>query len=319
MSNAILEGLKKNGYSEKIVSITKLSGDASSREYYRLELETKSAILSKEPVGGLQNIDFFKTTKLFRNHINTPEIYFKSEDSTYLIQEDIGDVLFQQYYVELNIESRKKILEKVIDEILKYQSITIGEFKRHSSYEFDDEKIAFEFDLAYKFFVKEYLNGSINENSKHAIRENFLRYFRDHKNVVCHRDMHSKNLMIKNNEILNIDYQDARTGPRCYDLVSFLEDCYFDYGEDLKEELKKYYFKKSNFKNYEDFEKEYSLVKCQRLFKALGSFAYLKIEKKKLGYEKYIGRTFENLRRELEKVSSYEEFTSELRRAYYAN
>ncbi len=47
-----------------------------------------------------------------------------------------------------------------------------------------------------------------------------------HPFALCHRDYHSRNLILCGDELAVIDHQDARMGPRCYDLASLLNDSY---------------------------------------------------------------------------------------------
>ena len=46
--------------------------------------------------------------------------------------------------------------------------------------------------------------------------------------VLCHRDYHSRNLMLHRGQLYMIDFQDARMGPDTYDLASLLRDSYVD-------------------------------------------------------------------------------------------
>ena len=46
--------------------------------------------------------------------------------------------------------------------------------------------------------------------------------------MLCHRDYHSRNLMLHDGSLYIIDFQDARMGPDTYDLVSLLRDSYVD-------------------------------------------------------------------------------------------
>ena len=46
--------------------------------------------------------------------------------------------------------------------------------------------------------------------------------------MLCHRDYHSRNLMLHERQLYIIDFQDARMGPDTYDLVSLLRDSYVD-------------------------------------------------------------------------------------------
>ena len=47
-------------------------------------------------------------------------------------------------------------------------------------------------------------------------------------------------------EFIFIDFQDARWGVPQYDLVSLLEDCYYDLNEANRQTLKRYYYDNLN-------------------------------------------------------------------------
>src|SRR5438105_1464019 len=59
--------------------------------------------------------------------------------------------------------------------------------------------------------------------------------------VLCHRDYHSRNLMLSDGSLYIIDFQDARLGPDTYDLVSLLRDSYVDLTDREVDELTAYF------------------------------------------------------------------------------
>ena len=59
--------------------------------------------------------------------------------------------------------------------------------------------------------------------------------------VLCHRDYHSRNLMLHDGSLYIIDFQDARMGPDTYDLVSLLRDSYVDLAAPQVDELIAYF------------------------------------------------------------------------------
>ena len=59
--------------------------------------------------------------------------------------------------------------------------------------------------------------------------------------MLCHRDYHSRNLMLHEAQLYIIDFQDARMGPDTYDLVSLLRDSYVDLAEQTVDELIAYF------------------------------------------------------------------------------
>ena len=113
--------------------------------------------------------------------------------------------------------------------------------------------------------------------------------------------------MMKDGEPVVIDFQDARQGVSQYDLVSMLEDCYFQLSADNIEKLKKYYIEQSFDENIdkEKFERIYDLMTIQRTFKAIGSFAYINQDRDDNRYLKYIGFGMEKLRNKFKKYPEY--------------
>ena len=61
--------------------------------------------------------------------------------------------------------------------------------------------------------------------------------------MLCHRDYHSRNLMLHERRLYIIDFQDARMGPDTYDLASLLRDSYVDRTEERVDELIRGYLK----------------------------------------------------------------------------
>lgn len=142
--------------------------------------------------------------------------------------------------------------------------------------------------------------------------------------ALVHRDYHSRNLMIINGEQVVIDFQDARMGTPLYDLVSLLEDCYYQINTENKTKLIDYYFqtyfkKFDSSKTFEQFKELYDFMAIQRVFKAIGSFAYIYADRKDLRYIKYIGYAFEKVRSIMLKHPSFASERKILSSLYYAN
>jgi aminoglycoside/choline kinase family phosphotransferase len=130
--------------------------------------------------------------------------------------------------------------------------------------------------------------------------------------------------MVKNNKYIFIDFQDARWGIPQYDLVSLLEDCYYDIKEENRQKLKRYYFDNLDAaihgqKSYEEFEVLYQDMTIQRVFKAVGSFCYIYNWRKDDRYLKYIGFAMEKIRRTMMDNPRYAELKTKLFQNYYAN
>ena len=113
--------------------------------------------------------------------------------------------------------------------------------------------------------------------------------------VFVHRDYHSRNLMLlPDNKLGIIDYQDAVQGPITYDLVSLLRDCYISWPQEkIDQWIKQFHSLLSNNHdlNLQQFQRYFDLMGVQRHLKAIGIFCRLKYRDDKHSYIDDIPRT----------------------------
>ena len=123
--------------------------------------------------------------------------------------------------------------------------------------------------------------------------------------VVCHRDYHSRNLMLHQEQLYWIDFQDARMGPATYDLASLLRDSYVDLPEEFQEELEERLRQQAApDEPREVFRRRFDLMCVQRNLKALGTFGFMATVRQNPVYLQYIPRTLEHVRRNLTRTPS---------------
>jgi aminoglycoside/choline kinase family phosphotransferase len=279
-------------------SITKIKGDASGREYFRVNANGDLKILCKDPDLKDHSNMFLQTQRALKDQqFLVPEIYEIDLDTQSFLQEDLGDVSFLVHVESKNEAQQKEAYVKALEIAKSFLEFPSEKYSSLASTQlkFDKEKYLFEQEMTFKFFIERYLN--ISDPKEKTIVESFYKRMTEKllkmKTAMVHRDFHSRNLMIKNEKIYVIDFQDMRLGPYLYDVVSLLEDCYFSIEEELKNELKNH---AKSFLNIENFELEYQVVKAQRLLKALGTFTNQYYEKNKNDYLPYIASTIENLK-----------------------
>ncbi len=306
----------------EIERIDLMSGDASARCYYKATTtKGESFIVCTESPNGQQSTDFIKMNSILNEKIKRPALVYYNLEESIVVQEDLGSESLNAYCGKHGTEDRINIYKKAIDGIHEYQTIDKECLSIFDNRSFDNEKLSFEFDLAVENFINKYLGYELTSEDLSTLKETkeyIIDYFEKKNKVICHRDYHGRNLMIRAEEVYHIDFQDARIGPASYDLCSLIDDCYFKLSESDKDILKDYYVAKSPFfKNKSELELEYNIVATQRIFKAIGSFTYLKYDKNKPEYERYIAFAFENLREKLEELPVLEKFRVLLNRAYY--
>ncbi len=315
-----------------IDNIEKLTGDASTRKYYRVYTAKTSyvACLDNPATEGAEEPNFLLLQRVLEEKgVRVPKIIDKDLGTGYILEEDLGDLTFLKELSQVKDQKEELLLyKKAIDLMATIHQVDVTKYKAKpfATLAFDTEKLYQEMDFTKKYFLKMLLGIEIDSQVETLYKKLYDICFKisGEPRVLVHRDYHSRNLMIKNNEQVVIDFQDARMGTPLYDLASLLEDCYYQVAKETKEELLKYYFD-TYFKNidpnksYKEFEEIYDLMSIQRVFKAIGSFAYIYADRKDIRYLKYIGFAFEKLRLIMHKYPEFSKERKILSGLYYAN
>ncbi|MBF0297534.1 MAG: phosphotransferase [Oligoflexia bacterium] len=303
--------------------INLLTGDASGRTYYRLKTkgsDSKSFVLCKDKtnVQNIESYDFWEVYNFFKkNGIRVPEIYHVDIKKGFLLEEDLGDMSLLSYMSTISsIQEEYNIYENCLDLLIKSQSQVKPQVKpqvkakkdlevkyRFADRFFDKDKYQYEIDFTAKNFIERFLNVKFSDIESEIFNNAFskiINILSEQKMFFTHRDFHSRNIMVKNSELVLIDFQDARMGPLQYDLVSLLDDCYYSLDEENHQQLIKYYW--HNFAqeecdcSFDVFNEIYCYMAVQRIYKAIGSFAYIYYNKNSPKYLVNIGRAMERLR-----------------------
>jgi aminoglycoside/choline kinase family phosphotransferase len=174
---------------------------------------------------------------------------------------------------------------------------------------FDTEKLTWELDFFTKHFIEAYRGVVIAAPARAELRQAFAELIAEltaEPRVLCHRDYHSRNLMLHHDRLYIIDFQDARMGPDTYDLVSLLRDSYVDLPEHTVEELIAYFLALKGQEGTEsEFRKRFDTMALQRNLKALGTFGYQTTARRNPVYIQYIPRTLRYVRDNLEHMSRF--------------
>jgi len=267
----------------KTSELEKLKGDASSREYYRDKANKLIICHYHSDQEGFEHFTEFQKL-LSDSNIKSPKVLHA--EFPILIQEDLGNIC-------LEIAASTENYSNVVPILINFQTLpTQFEFKKSES-AFDKEKFLWEMN-----FSVEHLNKLIPMRNSFDLEKDLnaiCELITDGPQCPCHRDFHSKNIMVKNNELYVIDFQDARIGPYLYDLVSLVEDPYVELKNSEKENLKDQFLKLSTINYDKDFDLLYRATAIQRIFKACGSFASQSNLKNNDGYLCYLRPALLNL------------------------
>lgn len=312
--------------------VDKLTGDASTRRYYRLFTDKKSYVVCLDnPITDPEVNHPFVSYQNFlhQSGVRVPQIWDKNLSKGYILEEDLGDVTLLSHLATFkNPKEEYDLYLQVVKQLLDLHSLKKENIKQSNLFhlKFDFQKLMDEMDFTLKFFLRIFLKYQ-DEDMIARLREELkpvCERLSSREMVLTHRDFHSRNIMVKENNYIFIDFQDARWGIPQYDLVSLLEDCYYDLQEDNRSKLKKYYFEHlpknlHDQKTYEEFSDLYDDMMIQRVFKAVGSFAYIYATRKDERYLKYIGFAMEKIRKMTMTQPRFENLRRILFGLYYVN
>ena len=172
---------------------------------------------------------------------------------------------------------------------------------------FDVDKLTWELRFFATHFLQGYRGVALSSSATEALDAEFNAIageLASERRVLCHRDYHSRNLMLHDGSLYIIDFQDARMGPDTYDLVSLLRDSYVDITDRDLDDLIAYFraLKKTDAdtESDEEFRRRFDLMALQRNLKALGTFGYQTTARRNPVYIQYIPRTLRYVRDNLE-------------------
>lgn len=298
--------------------ISKLTGDASNRSYYRIKNQNQTWILIETESFSNQNekLPYINIQKHLSSHkVHVPHIYAFSPKDGALLVEDFGDTFLEKLTKKLSPKQFSKYYFLALDELFK---IHFDASKKNNSclafgLAFDVEKLMWELEFTKTHLFKNYLKIMITPKEETTLNEYFKKIcslLASQPRYFTHRDYHSRNLMVHDEQICVLDFQDARMGLCQYDLASLLKDSYVELPKELIDELLKYYIfeKKRREKitslDEKEFRNIFDLMSIQRNLKAMGSFAYLHLEKGKPTYLQYLKPTWKYVQENLEKLTA---------------
>ncbi len=308
--------------------IDKMTGDASTRRYYRVYCDENSSnyvVCLDNPVKKLEENPFLRMQSFLQgNGVRVPRVYDSIASKGYILEEDLTDQTYLKYLSEIVdpkvIEDKYKELLNIM---LTIHRINIVDTPWINLY-FDYQKLFDEVSFTSNYFLNKYLNCK-DQALVSGIEQEFkdiCKRLSQEKMVLTHRDFHSRNIMCVKDELVVIDFQDARYGIAHYDLASLLDDCYYCIASEMKERLIKYYYDQArNFLelDFDQFRSLYDDMAIQRLYKAIGSFSYIYDLREDKRYLRYIGFAMEKIKLILLNKKRYHPLYKKLFGLYYAS
>ena len=277
-----------------------LPGDASTRRYVRVTLpsgQSRMLLVHPEPIDP-DSLSFLNVARLLgRMGIRVPSVVRCDADLGIVELEDLGDLTLQGVLVTATPDKRTACYLEAVAIVARMQRRGRELASDHYvpfGLAFDVDKLMWELEFFVDHFLVDARGATLSADQRAALRHEFMPLAADlaaERRVLCHRDYHSRNLMVHNEHLYVIDFQDARMGPDSYDLVSLLRDSYVDNPPALVEAMIDEYLRLTESPDDVGFRRRFDVMSVQRHLKALGTFGYQSTVAGTTRYEADVPRT----------------------------
>jgi aminoglycoside/choline kinase family phosphotransferase/dTDP-glucose pyrophosphorylase len=288
-----------------------LEGDGSDREWFRLRDPAGTLVMADHGLRGAEctEADAFAQigTHLKARGAAVPAVRFADGFAGLVFVEDLGCIHLQA--VVRSEADRRRVLaiyRSVIDALVHLAVAGARGFDPGWAWQsprFDREVVL---ERECRYFQERFLHDYAGTVPAADLADEFGRLADGIvHHAVCgflHRDVQSRNIMVKDARPYFIDFQGGRLGPVQYDLASLLIDPYVGLAEHEQAEL--YAHALDGFARVlpiepEKFRRGYELCALSRNLQVLGAFAFLSLVRHKTQFETYIPVALDSLRAQL--------------------
>ncbi|NNE29091.1 MAG: phosphotransferase, partial [Saprospiraceae bacterium] len=277
----------------------------SSRKYIRLFGNKESAI----GVWGKdhkENEAFISWAEFFRkNEIEVPEIYGQDLESGIYLQEDLGRTsLLQMRSMDgtsgLSFSSAQ-LYKKAILELIKIQSLNPTQTNSDWYYpeeHFDNDGVLHDLRYGLYYFVK----PMQIQFDPRGLERDFKTLAKDvisgGESGLMIRDFQARNLMVRGQKIVVIDFQGLRKGPKLYDLISLLYQAKAGITSEDRKMLFQFYLdnSKGSLSGNNKQQQQWIRLKLVRFMQVLGAYGYRGLFEKKPHFLGSIPMAISNIR-----------------------
>ena len=292
------------------LSITRLTGDASTRSYFRAQAhgaslivalysaafdETERAVdrLAKAEAGNPSaRLTFANdpcahievTALLLEAGLPVPPVLATYGGDAAMLIEDVGDLRLQDWLDGRSDSEVTEAYRHALDLVVRIQEATeqalaAGSICSHLA--FDEAKLRWELGFFFANYFNKYLRVKLDPPTANAVQQDFKTLCSElaaRPRVLTHRDYHARNLMMHPTRMFIIDYQDARMGPASYDVASLVSDPYTTLSREVALELIEGFIEMKSSSKLPlpvvgEFRTELELMTVQRMLKAIGTYA----------------------------------------------
>ncbi len=309
--------LRESRLADRSARVVPLTGDASDRKYFRAIPAEGPPIVLAVHAGPIEfaSLPFANVADLLqRVPLPVPSVLDHADALGIIALQDLGDVTLQAHLGAATPGEHAALYRQAVAfiEMLQRRGAELAaDADAYVPYRiaFDVEKLTWELDYFARNFIEGYRGVALSAEAREALSAEWAAIVGElaaEPRVLCHRDYHSRNLMLHDGSLYIIDFQDARMGPDTYDLVSLLRDSYVDITGAQTDDLIAYFLAlKGGVQDDQEFRRRFDLMALQRNLKALGTFGYQTAVRRNPVYIQYIPRTLRYARVNLEKYPRF--------------
>ena len=323
--------LADTGLGRRGATVVPLAGDASDRRYFRVLVpDAASQVLAvhQGPIT-FDTLPFVTVARLLSAMpVPVPRILAHSNALGIIALEDLGDVTLQAHVGAASPEERAALYRQAVTFIntIQRRSRELASADQVPyGMAFDVEKLTWELQFFTTHFLEAYRGAELTDRVRAALAYEYASIAEELASaprVLCHRDYHSRNLMLHDGSLHIIDFQDARMGPDTYDLASLLRDSYVDVSDRQVNALIDCFLAQraepdaddrdlstrsgsSRASSRDDFRRQFDLMALQRNLKALGTFGFQTASRNNMVYIQYMPRTISYVRANLVRYARF--------------
>ena len=269
-------------------NIQELRQEASDRKYYRIKADNFSYVLADNFDKTDQSANFLYASKILKNSsVNVPEVLAFSEDLRFLLLQDLGDKSLDTD----NEYKDQKILEMALEQLSKIYFSDQDVLRSATK-----ESLLIQTN-SFIDFCKENKLSNDELKALENLRNNLVQNLLNQQFIPTHNDFERRNLMMFEENLFVIDFQDLNMGPIGIDLASIMYEHSYEYPKALIDNLLEKHLK-NNGLNASSAELKDMIMHAlaHRSMRVVGTFnKYFKEGKllnRKLDLEKFLKRIY---------------------------
>jgi len=295
----------QNGLSKADISLSSAVGDASFRRYFRLTLPNgNTQVVMDAPPEQEDSQPFVTIARRWHSAgLPVPKVHAANLADGFLLLDDLGSTPLQSLFTD-----------DATTQAYHAQALTlIAELQNRVGPEslpaYDTALLGRELDLFPDWCLSAWLTLPPPE-SWQTVREQLIQLALAQPVVSVHRDFDAMNLMMHDQRLFMIDFQDAVAGPLSYDVISLLRGRYCRFSSEQFAAFVGDFYQQArrdgrlpSSVGFATFLTQCHAMAAQRSLKVLGIFCRLTLRDQKRGYLERLPHFLDHLEDSLSSLS----------------